>query len=88
MALTCIGAGGNAGGGQGSGGGDKKLKVDPTKLFNGKSKDLANFLFMLKVYLDVKDITSDSKKTTFVATRFKGNALVWWRSVYAAGTFD
>ena len=43
---------------------------------------------MLKAYLDVKEVTSDDKKIAFAATRLEGNALVWWRSVYAAGMFD
>lgn len=42
---------------------------------------------MLKAYLDVKDVTSDEKKIAFAATRLEGDALVWWRSVDAAGTF-
>ena len=56
-------------------------------MFNGKSKDLANFLFTLKAYLDVKDVTSDDKKIAFAATRLEGNALVGWCGIDAAGTF-
>ena len=56
-------------------------------MFNGKSKDLANFLFTLMAYLDVKDVTSDDKKIAFAATCLEGDALMWWRSIDAAGTF-
>ena len=56
-------------------------------MFNGKSKDLANFLFTLKAYIDVKDVTSDDKKIAFAAVCLEGNGLVWWCSVDAAGTF-
>ena len=45
-------------------------------MFNGKSKDLANFLVTLMAYLDVKDVTSDDKKIAFAATGLEGDGLV------------
>ena len=66
---------------------DSKLKVEPPRVFTGKGKELANFLFTLRAYLEVKGITSDMKRMQYAATRLDGDALVWWRSVDAAGTF-
>ena len=40
---------------------DSKLKVEPPRVFTGKGKELANFLFTLRAYLEVKGITSDMK---------------------------
>ena len=57
-------------------------------MFNGRSKDLANFLFTLKAYLEVKNVQSENRKIAFAATRLEGDALVWWHSVDAAGTFQ
>ena len=41
-------------------------------------KELANFLFTLKAYLEIKGVTSDTKQVQYAATRLDGNALVWW----------
>ena len=66
---------------------ESKLKVEPPKIFTGKGKELANFLFTLRAYLDVKGITSDTKRVQYAATRLDGDALVWWRTMDAIGTF-
>ena len=64
---------------------ESKLKVEPPKVFTGRGKELANFLFTLKAYLEVKGVTSDTKRVQYAATRLDGDALVWWRSVDATG---
>ena len=73
--------------GQSASGSDKKLKVEPPKPLNGKSRDLVNFLFTLKSYLDVKAVTAEAMKIALAATRLEGDALVCWGSVTKAGMF-
>jgi hypothetical protein len=48
--------------------------------FSGKKKDLANFLFVMRQYVDSVGLGGGSDACRFVVSYLREDALTWWRS--------
>lgn len=58
----------------------KEVKLDKPLTFSGKRKDLANFLFVMRQYIDSVGLGNGSEACRFLVSYLRDDALTWWRS--------
>jgi hypothetical protein len=58
----------------------REVKLDRPLTFNGKKKDLANFVFVMRQYIDSVGLGDGSEACRFLVSYLRDDALTWWQS--------
>jgi hypothetical protein len=58
----------------------REVKLAKPSTFSGNRREVDNFIFEIKQYVDSVGLGSGSSACRFVVSHFKGDALTWWRS--------
>ena len=56
------------------------IKIEKPKTYAGEPRELSNFLFSVKQYLDTVGVVDDVARQQFAVTLLRDRALTWWRT--------
>ena len=58
----------------------REVKLDKPLTFRGRRKELQNFVFVMRQYIDSVGLGDGSKACRFLVSYLRDDALTWWRS--------